>query len=106
MFTITSLSDLENLFITNKIKQIYHGKDNCCRCGCGGKYYTPSDKFFKIMFKRAKETYVKFHEYQDKYHNLDYSKRFDVYPSNDNNEGYINIPVVNADNKCYCVYFK
>ena len=26
----------------NQISQVYNGKDNCCRCGCGGNYVATS----------------------------------------------------------------
>jgi len=30
------------------IDQIYHGQGNCCRCGCGGDYYTPREDKEKV----------------------------------------------------------
>lgn len=31
---------------TDNIIKIYRGKDNYCRCGCGGKYFYPGDRGF------------------------------------------------------------
>ena len=27
----------------DKVEQVYIGKGNCCRCGCGGEYYTAKE---------------------------------------------------------------
>ena len=27
----------------DKVDKVYIGKGNCCRCGCGGEYYTAQD---------------------------------------------------------------
>lgn len=27
----------------DKVDKVYIGKGNCCRCGCGGEYYTAKD---------------------------------------------------------------
>ena len=46
------------LEILNKLKpedirKIYFGRDRYCRCGCGGKYYSPEDEMFEKMLKKA-----------------------------------------------------
>lgn len=28
---------------TDEVETIYIGKGNCCRCGCGGDYFSPSE---------------------------------------------------------------
>jgi hypothetical protein len=33
----------------SRIKQIYSGKLNNCRCGCAGDYHTPEDKSYEGM---------------------------------------------------------
>jgi hypothetical protein len=30
------------------VEQMYEGKGNCCRCGCGGNYYYPDHNARKI----------------------------------------------------------
>ena len=37
----------------SKIKQIYAGRLNNCRCGCAGDYYTPGDKDYEGMLLSA-----------------------------------------------------
>lgn len=79
-----------------KISQIYHGKDNWCRCGCGGNYYTEGDKGFTRALNKLNSGKL-----------LCYDKLIEVSVSN--GSGWINIPYLNpktrADqNKCYCVY--
>lgn len=84
---------LQDLTI-QKISQIYFGKDNHCRCGCGGTYVATSymieprsavdDTEAEALLRKAKK--------YDKIHNCaEYG------------ETYINIPLKN--NKCYCIYF-
>jgi hypothetical protein len=50
---IKSFDDLRNL----NIIQIYKGKDDHCRCGCGGKYYYPEDRSFKRILKNAEKAF-------------------------------------------------
>lgn len=38
---------------TKQIEKIYSGRDHCCRCGCGGKYYYPQDRMFNSILKKA-----------------------------------------------------
>lgn len=33
----------------SQVENIYIGKGNCCRCGCGGKYYTPEENPKKVL---------------------------------------------------------
>ncbi len=32
-----------------QVDKVYIGKGNCCRCGCGGEYYTPEDNPKKVI---------------------------------------------------------
>lgn len=38
---------MENM--NGKAVKVYSGKDDCCRCGCGGKYYYAGSKLFNAM---------------------------------------------------------
>ena len=84
-------------FLTCTIKdisQVYVGKDNCCRCGCGGEYTATSymenprsdvnDSLVAKRLKRAQRLVSKGAEYQ-----LD--------------ETYINI--VTGNNRALTLYF-
>jgi hypothetical protein len=31
------------------VENLYVGKGNCCRCGCGGEYFTPEEHAKKIQ---------------------------------------------------------
>lgn len=81
-----------------KISQIYHGKNNSCRCEYCGSYYTEGDKGFTRALNNLNSGNL-----------LCDDKQIEVRISN--NSGWINIPYLNpktgADqNKCYCVYVK
>ena len=40
----TPLVQKTNTEITfDKVDKVYIGKGNCCRCGCGGEYYTTEE---------------------------------------------------------------
>lgn len=76
----------------SEITHIYHGKDNHCRCGCGGNYFYPGDRGFKrAVNAMSKSDFYCF--------NVDFGT----------SKGYnfINIPTVDdgAEGKCYCIYF-
>ena len=38
-----NLPDLTTEISLDKVESIYLGKGNCCRCGCGGEYFRPSE---------------------------------------------------------------
>lgn len=38
-----NLPELTTEISLDKVESIYIGKGNCCRCGCGGEYFRPSD---------------------------------------------------------------
>lgn len=65
----------------SKVTKIYYGKDNHCRCGCGGTYHEPGSK----GFTRCKNAIEK----------------ITVEPDKDSN--YINWSLEN--NKAYTIYF-
>lgn len=85
----------------------YKGKDNHCRCGCGGKYYYPEHKSFERILKNANKALHNLIEYGDEFIiNRDYF----FSDATKEVEGYINIPIFNDFNprnfnQCYCLYF-
>lgn len=44
---------LSSALAEGTISKIYSGQDNCCRCGCRGKYYNKGDKMFAGMLRKA-----------------------------------------------------
>lgn len=44
---------LRSALADGTITKIYSGQDNCCRCGCRGKYYNKGDKMFAGMVRKA-----------------------------------------------------
>lgn len=38
------------------IIKIYYGGDNCCRCGCKGKYAWPGTKLFNSYLKKIERS--------------------------------------------------
>jgi hypothetical protein len=45
----TPLARKTNTEITfDKVDKVYIGKGNCCRCGCGGEYYTAEENPKKV----------------------------------------------------------
>lgn len=38
-----NLPDLNTEISLDSVESIYIGKGNCCRCGCGGDYFRPSE---------------------------------------------------------------
>ena len=64
---ISNINTIED-FLSSTLKdysQVYYGKDNCCRCGCGGEYISSSyanhsrsdvdDSLFLKRLNRAKK---------------------------------------------------
>ncbi len=83
---------LQELELKN-ISQIYKGKNNHCRCGCGGEYVATS--FMEhprsiIDNKKAEKWLKNAKTYDKKHNNAEYS------------ETYINIGM--ANNQCYTIY--
>ena len=74
------------------IEKIYFGKDHCCRCGCGGDYFEANCEEDARGFKRnlnkinTKPLRIDEIEYVD-----------DI---------YVNIPLVNGNDKCVTIYWK
>lgn len=85
--TLTDILASENKSLTN-ITDIYHGKDNYCRCGCGGKYFAPKSKGYTRALNALAEMQFE-------------KKRIEI------GDTYINLSIGDeSDNKCYCLYFQ
>lgn len=95
--------NLEDFLQTVDIIKIYKGKDNYCRCGCGGSYHY--NKLDRIK-KNAIRAFHNLIAHGDKNHH----DRFMFSKATPSFEGYVNIPVYNERNlklnQCYCIYFK
>ncbi len=95
--------NLEDFLQNVEIVKIYKGKDDYCRCGCGGSYrYTKLDRIKKNAIQAFHELSI----YGDRNH----QNRFMLSNATASSEGYVNIPVYNERNlkynQCYCIYFK
>jgi hypothetical protein len=65
----TPLAQKTNRVIAlDQVDKVYIGKGNCCRCGCGGEYYTPEDNPKKVKTALEKMSSGKYEvESQDGY---------------------------------------
>lgn len=75
------------MFDIEKATRVYTGKDNHCRCGCGGRYFEKGS----VGFTRAMNNYKK------RVHNNDYIKI-----EGDSNYEYLNMSLEN--NKAITFY--
>lgn len=93
-----------------KITKIYKGKDNHCRCGCGGTYYYPEDRGFKRVLKNVEKTFNYYHEVKDIFPKKLTLERYLESPAVPACDGYVNIPVIDEArpelDQCYCIYFQ
>ena len=73
------------------IRQIYYGKDHCCRCGCKGNYADAGTPLFKRYLKK-----------------LMASEAQGIIEWSPQPYGtcWLNIPVDSARDMCYCLYFE
>lgn len=77
---IKSIEDFLKISI-NQISQVYNGRRDCCRCGCGGEYVSSSfadgnrseinDKLIEKRIQRAKRMIKEGAEYDLGYTYLD-----------------------------------
>lgn len=102
-----SFKDFENFTIT----KIYKGKDNYCRCGCGGKYYYPEDRSFKRILKNAEKAFnenLRLRE-EDLIPIFSTPDRYQICHPVGTCDGYVNIPILDEArpnlNQCYCIYY-
>lgn len=70
---------------------VYVGKDNWCRCGCGGNYYEFSDRMFKTAVTKCMNMYN-----DGKIEKVEFEQGHD--------EFWVNFSYGN--NKCFCFYAK
>jgi len=86
----------------DQITRIYSGRENCCRCGCGGKYFDRGTVgFTRAINKMKRDDFKPLPKGADMWAN--YGRC--VCRGVEFGENYCDIPY-NADNdKCYCLYF-
>lgn len=81
----------------DQLIEIYSGKNHCCRCGCGGRYFKKDDKMIGTVLSRLERMM------RD---NCKNSEEADFNDFGDGN-GCVNIPYgLPHENKCYCLYFE
>ena len=90
---------IEDFLKGKSIVKVYYGKDNWCRCGCGGHYFEQGDVDFDTALHLA---FQRFNSMRCS-SNLVLNS-FQLYEPEGKHEGYINIPCYN--NQCYCIYYK
>ena len=78
-------------FDVNKVKQVYYGRLDNCRCGCGGEYYQPGEDDAEIT--KALEILNEYSNSQ--YKNVSYD-RF-TYQDPERNELYFEIQTETRD---------
>ena len=78
-------------FDVNKVKQVYYGRLDNCRCGCGGEYYQPGEDDAEIT--KALEVLNEYSNSQ--YKNVSYD-RF-TYQDPKRNELYFEIQTETRD---------
>ena len=87
------------------VKQIYHGRDNWCRCGCGGNYFSVGSVGFKRALNRIQKEDFKPLEAGTEVYGVGKSEgvRFEAHSTP--LDGWLNIPYDANRDKCYCLYF-
>lgn len=76
------------------VSQIYFGKDHCCRCGCGGKYFDKND--VSEMTRNIKRANKFLHKNPTE---------CELYIGSD--ENYLNVPtVLHGMGRAITIYFK
>ena len=90
---------IEDFLKDKSIVKVYAGKDNYCRCGCGGDYFYNGDNGFNECLKLAFQRFNSMRCSSNLVLN-----NFQLYEPEGKHEGYINIPCYN--NQCYCIYYK
>lgn len=99
------------------IKKIYSGYDHCCRCGCGGTYHDRGTIGFKrilskliagkvIPYPAGKKRHVTGAGHNEVIEEVGIDYGGSAY---DNGKiprrfNYINIPIDETSNRCYCLY--
>lgn len=96
---------IEEFLKDKNVYKIYVGKDNCCRCGCGGTYYYKQKIQDKLNFdKYIQEAFKRCNSMRESSQLALENFAYNEFKIRNNKEGYINIPM--PKNKCYCIYYK
>ena len=87
------------------VKQIYHGRDNWCRCGCGGNYFSVGSVGFKRALNRIQKEDFKPLEAGTEVYGVGKSEGVRFETQSTPLEGWLNIPYDANRDKCSCLYF-
>ena len=91
----------------DNVQRIYSGLDHCCRCGCGGKYYDRGSVGFKrILSKLIAGKVEPYPAGTQRYVTGGGHKEWIIEEGLDFHGDYLNIPIAETSNKCYCLYFE
>lgn len=86
------------------ITKIYHGRENCCRCGCGGNYFERGDRgFTRVLNAIAKPDFKPLNKGDIMHTNYGEVKCAGIMVGD--NAYYVDIPYNPDNDKCYCLYF-
>lgn len=99
------------------IKKIYSSLDHCCRCGCGGKYHDRGTIGFKRILNKliagkvtpypaGKERHILGAGHNEVIEEVGIDYGGSAYDGGKipKKFNYINIPIDETSNKCYCLY--
>ena len=89
------------------VKRIYSGLDHCCRCGCGGTYYDKGSTGFKRILNKLVAGEVEPYKAGEFRFVVGGGHRENIIEEGlDFGGSYLNIPIANTSNECYCLYFE
>lgn len=101
----------------DSITRIYSGLDHCCRCGCGGKYHERGTIGFKrilnklitgkvVPYPAGKKRHVTGAGHNEVIEEVGIDYGGSAYDGGKMpaNVDYINIPIDETSNRCYCLY--
>ena len=102
----------------DSIKRIYSGLDHCCRCGCGGTYHDQGTIGFKRIlnklvagkvtpYPKGKLRHVTGAGHDEVINEVGIDYGGSAYDDNGKipaSFNYINIPIDETSNRCYCLY--
>lgn len=84
------------------ITRIYSGRENCCRCGCGGRYFDRGTVgFTRAINKMKRDDFKPLPKGADMYASYGLQKSRGI----EFGENYVDIPYDSDNDKCYCLYF-
>ena len=91
----------------DNVHRIYSGLDHCCRCGCGGKYYDKGSVGFKRILSKLIAGKVEPYPANTPRYVIGGGHNEQIIEEGlDFGGDYLNIPIAETSNKCYCLYFK